>query len=162
MKLPLYLLGAAVLSVFTLATHALASLSIDNLNSPVVINFNDFDGSGFSPTPSAGQLDSDMWAIDRFSDGLLNFGDTQISNDFARGSSSGGETKGGIYAFDTGGGNIALGIQPGGDDWAPGSLTLKLQNNTGQTLTALDISYSIYLYNNAGRASSFNFSHSNI
>ena len=160
MKLPLYLLGAAVLSVFTLATHALASLSIDNLNSPVVINFNDFDGSGFSPTPSAGQLDSDMWAIDRFSDGLLNFGDTQISNDFARGSSSGGETKGGIYAFDTGGGNIALGIQPGGDDWAPGSLTLKLQNNTGQTLTALDISYSIYLYNNAGRASSFNFSHS--
>ena len=162
MKLPLYSLGAAVLSVFTLATHALASLSIDNLNSPVVINFNDFDGSGFSPTPSAGQLDSNMWAVDGFSDGSLDFGGTteMDGNDFARGNSSGGVITGGIWAFDTGGGNIALGIQPGGGDWTPGSLTLKLQNNTGQMLTALDVSYSIYLYNNAGRASSFDFSHS--
>ncbi len=163
MKLPLLLTGAILASTFTLPTHALASLSIDNLNSPVVINFNDFNGSGFSPTPSAGQLDSEMWSISGFSDEpLLDFGGITATskNDFARGSSTGGEKSGGIYAFDIGDGDIALGIQPGGNDWAPGSLTLKLQNNTGQTLTTLDLSYSIYLYNNEGRASSFDFSHS--
>ena len=37
---------------------------------------------------------------------------------------------------------------------------LKIQNNTGSTLTTLDIDYKIWVYNDQGRANSFNFSHS--
>ena len=37
-----------------------------------------------------------------------------------RGSSTGGVSTGGTYAFDIGGGNVALGVQPGGSDFSPG------------------------------------------
>lgn len=149
-----------MLSSLALATNAFASLSIENLNSPVVVDFTGFDGSGFSPNPSAGQLDSNQWAIDGLSDGPLDFGETGTSGDFAKGLKSGSVSAGGIYAFDIGDGNTALGVQPGGSDWTPGSFTLKMQNNTGQTITTLDVAYSIYLYNDQGRSSSFNFSYS--
>ena len=160
MKLPLFPIGIAVLSSFTLVIDTFASLSIESLDSEVFLDFTDFDGSGFSPNPLEEQLDSDMWAVDGLSEGSLDFGGTATSGDFARGISSGGETKGGIYAFDVGGGNIALGTQPTASDWASGAFTLRLQNNTGLTLTELGISYSIYLYNDQDRESSFNFSHS--
>lgn len=160
MKLPLLLSGAILASTFTLATSALAGLSIDNLNSPVVIDFTGFNGSGFSPNPSSGQLDSDFWAVDGLFDGTLDFGGTQVENDFARGSDPDAVGSGGIYAFDTGGGDVALGIQPGGSDWTPGSFTLRLQNNTGSMLTSMELSYSIFVYNDQDRSSSFNFSHS--
>lgn len=143
-----------------MATNAFASLSIESLNSPVVTDFTGFDGSGFSPSPSEGQLNSNMWAVDISSDGSLNFGETAVEGDFARGSDSDAVSTGGIYAFDVGSGDIALGIQPTDSDWTPGAFTLRMQNNTGVTLTSLSVSYSIYLYNDEGRSSSFNFSHS--
>ena len=111
MKLPLLLSGAILASTFTLTSHALASLSIDNLSSPVVIDFTGFNGSGFSPNPSSGQLDSDFWAVDGLFDGTLDFGGTRIENDFARGSDPDAVRDGGIWAFDTGGGDVALGVQ---------------------------------------------------
>ena len=160
MKIPLLLLGAVLAPFFALTTNAFANLSIDNSNSPVVIDFTEFDGSGFSSAPLAGQLDSDTWSVDGLSEGSLDFGGTATVGDFARGTDSDGVGTGGIYAFDIGDGDVALGVQPGGTDWAPGSITLKLQNNTGQTLSSLAVSYSIFVYNDQDRASSFNFSHS--
>jgi len=65
-----------------------------------------------------------------------------------------------MYAFIVEAGNAALGFQPGGSDWAPGTLTLRLQNNTGTTITSLVIGYEVYVRNDQGRANSFNFSHS--
>ena len=53
-----------------------------------------------------------------------------------------------------------MGIQPGGADWSPGSITLRMQNNTGSTLTSLSVLYSLYVYNDQNRSSSFNFFHS--
>ena len=166
MKIPPYsIVVVSLLSSFAIATNAFASLSIENLYSEYVIDFTGFDGSGFAPEPEPGQLDSDMWAISGLSDGALDFGGTKISddstrNDFARGSDPDAVSTGGIYSFDVGDGNATLGVQPNGSDWTPGSFTLRLQNNTGQTLTSLDLSYLIYVYNDQGRASSFNFSHS--
>ena len=160
MKLPLFSLGISVLSSLALATNAFASLSIESVYSALVIDFTGFDGSGFSPEPEPGQLDSDSWAVDGLLDGTLDFGGTQVGNDFSRGTDPDAVSTGGIYAFDTGNGNIALGVQPGGSDWTPGSFTLRLQNNTGQTLDSLELSYSIFVYNDGDRASSFNFSHS--
>lgn len=126
------------------------------------VNNGQFNGSGFQSSPSSGQLNSNAWAISGWSDGNLSFGDTKTtpSTDYTRGVSSGGVSTGGIYAFTVETGNRALGIQPGSGDWAPGSITLRFQNQTGDTISTIDISYDIYIFNDQGRSNSFNFSHS--
>lgn len=126
-----------------------------------VINFSGFDGSGFAPTPAAGQLDSDTWRVTGMSDGAGTFGGTHTTGDFARGSSTGGVSTGGVYSFDAGlGAARVLGFQPAGSDFTPGTLTLRLQNNTGGLLESLSVSYDIWTFNDQGRSSSFNFAHS--
>lgn len=126
------------------------------------IDFAGFTGSGFAPNPSAGQLDSDIWRVTGLSDGNGTFGGTHTAGDFARGSSNGGVTTGGIYAFTNVGtsGNNILGVQPSDADFTPGDFTLRVQNTTGNEITQLYISYKIWVLNNAGRSSSLNFSYS--
>ncbi|MFY8188146.1 MAG: beta strand repeat-containing protein, partial [Flavobacterium sp.] len=123
-------------------------------------NFTNFNGSGFSPSPSDGQLDSDFWKITGLSDGDTTFGSSSITGDYAKGSSDIEVTSGGIYSFITVSNNNVLGIQPTGDDWTPGSIVLKLTNTSNSTLSSLSITYKIYVRNDQGRSSSFNFSHS--
>lgn len=126
-----------------------------------------YTGLGFQSSPAAGELDSDAWAVTGFSDGSLAFGGTQIrnplANDFSRGFTAGAVTTGGIYSFDldtSAGVNRAFGIQPGADDFTTGTLTLRLQNQTGAPINILTVSYSAYYRNDVNRSSSFNFSHS--
>ena len=125
-----------------------------------VEDFNSFTGSGFSPDPSVGQLDSDVWSVTGLSDGDLNFGGTETSGDFARGSSTGGVTTGGIYGFEVESGNSILGVQPAGSDFTPGEFILKLQNDSNSTVTEVDVDYIISYLNNATRANSLNLSYS--
>lgn len=122
------------------------------------IDFTGFTAAGFTPSPAAGQLDSDDWAVASMSDGSLAFGGSRTSGDYARGPSSGGVNTGGIYAFDVGGGNTAMGVQPTGGDFTPGSFTLRVQNATGGTLSSIGISYVAYYRNDQPRGNSFNFS----
>jgi len=80
-----------------------------------------------------------------------------------RGTSTGGETTGGVYAFEVATGNVALGVQPGGSDFTPGYFQLELFNQTGAAITPadmIDVSYTIYTLNDQGRANSFNFAFS--
>ena len=107
-----------------------------------------------------GMLDSDDWAIAGFSDGDLPFGGSWTIGDYARGTSLGGVATGGIYAFDTGGGDIMLGVQPVSTDFNPGTMTFRFLNLTGTTLSELDLSYNIWTNNDGDRASSLNFSFS--
>jgi hypothetical protein len=65
-----------------------------------------------------------------------------------------------MYAYTVGAGNVGLGFQPGGSDWAPGTLTLRIQNNTGQAVGAFELSYVVYVRNDQLRGNSFNFSYS--
>ena len=51
-------------------------------------------------------------------------------------------------------------IQPTSSDFNPGSITWKLQNNTGSILTEVDLAYTVYIYNNEGRANNWNCSYS--
>ncbi len=122
-----------------------------------VEDFDGFLGTGFSLTPDAGQLHSGNWRITGMSDGDGSFDGTYESGDFARGTSTGGVTTGGIYAFDTGDGVTILGVQPTASDFTPGAFTLRLGNTTGRTINYLDVSYDIFTYNDQNRASSFNF-----
>jgi len=119
--------------------------------------FDGFLGTGFSPAPDPGQLNSGNWRITGMSDGDGSFDGTYDTGDFARGSSTGGVTTGGTYAFDVGGGVTILGVQPGGSDFTPGTITLRLENDSGRMINFLDFSYDIYVLNDQDRANSFNF-----
>ena len=122
-------------------------------------DFNTFTGTGFSPTPAAGQLDSNTWIMTGLSDGSMSFGDTKTTDDFARGTANGGVRTGGVYAFDVGGGDSILGIQPGGSDFTPGTFQLKRTNQTGSAVTEVAVSYDIWTYNDKDRSNSLNFAY---
>ncbi|QKK01361.1 MAG: DUF11 domain-containing protein [Pseudomonadota bacterium] len=116
-------------------------------------DFAAFEGSGFSATPGAGQLDSARWRALGLSDGDGSFGGQHDSGDFARGASPGGVTTGGVYAFDVGSATL-LGVQPAGSDFTPGSFGLRLENTSGAFVDAVELSYRIGVYNDQGRANS--------
>lgn len=150
------------------ASSAFGQLSLTTFNTPVTITFDgtltgvsngQFAGSGFASSPAAGQLDSDAWEITGMSDGSLAFGGSAGTGDFGRGTTTASVTTGGIYAFGTTD-DRQLMIQPGGTDWTPGTLTLRIQNNTGASLSQIDFSYELYVRNDQARSNSFNFSYS--
>jgi len=124
------------------------------------VNNGQFDGSGFTPIPAIGQLNSGAWSVLGFSFGDLGFGGIETSNDFARGNSIGGVNTGGIYSFETSPNNFGLGIQPAGSDFTPGELILRIQNKTGTIINAIKLSYLLSFFNDQERANSFNFSYS--
>ncbi|MEM6884684.1 MAG: PEP-CTERM sorting domain-containing protein [Verrucomicrobiota bacterium] len=145
----LYKKGVVLALAFAglMAVDAKAQLAITTLSSTETIDFQSFDGSGFAATPAAGQLDSDTWDIQGFNS----------AGDLARGASSGGVTTGGVYSFDVGGGNNTLGFQPGGSDFTPGTATLTIQNTTGFTVNSWNFGYDLWVFNDQGRANSFNW-----
>lgn len=123
-------------------------------------NFNSFVGAGFNSSVEAGKINSNIWKITGLSDGDTVYNDNKSSGDYAKGESTGGVTSGGVYSFEIATGNKTFGFQPTGSDFAPGAVTLRVKNTSGQTLNALSISYKIYVNNNENRSSSFNFLHS--
>ncbi|MES2003507.1 MAG: cadherin-like beta sandwich domain-containing protein [Bacteroidota bacterium] len=127
-----------------------------------------FTGAGFSPDPTsatAGRLNSNAWAVTGWSDGSMPFGNTAATanTDYTRGSTAVAVTTGGMYAF-TGApasvSNPMLWFQPGGSDFAPGTITLRIKNNGTTNITQLALSYNLYVRNDQARSSSFNFSYS--
>ena len=138
---------------------ASAQLSLISISTSSTIDFDSFTGAGFASAPAAGQLDSDTIIVTGLSDGDLAFGATGDSGDFARGTTTGGETTGGAYAFDLGTGDFALGIQPAGSDFTPGTIVVAIQNDTGDMVSEIDVSYDIVVFNDQARANTFNFSH---
>jgi hypothetical protein len=92
-----------------------ATVTIDFDNTVSGVNNGTFAGSGFQPSPSAGQLNSNAWAMTGWSNGTLNFGGTQNSGDFARGTTTAAVTTGGVYALNDGGNRRFL-IQPAASD----------------------------------------------
>ncbi len=150
-----YYRGFAVAAgLFVSISSGPAAAQVSVSSTPAIINFDTFMGDGLAPDPAAGQLDSDEWAIAGMSDGDVVFGGANAAGDYAKGTSTGGESSGGLYAFDTGAGDIAMGVQPTGSDFSPGTFTLRLVNNTGAAIDRLDVAYDICVYNNATRSSS--------
>lgn len=126
----------------------------------VTIDFAGFTGTGLVPTPAAGQLDSDTWVITGMSDGDTSPGGTHTTGDFTRGATAGGVTTGGLYAYTGGATAPGLWIQPTGIDMNPGTIQLLVCNNTGATLTGLDLAYDIVVLNDQGRSSSVGLAYS--
>ena len=125
--------------------------------------------NGFNPAPGNGELDSDSWAITGngsdgpSSNGTLNFGEADGTGEFARGRQDENVNNPGLYSFDTiegTGQNWTFGIQPGDNNFTPGTVTLKIKNTTGSTVGWM-ISYDLFTYNNTNNSSSIKFSFSN-
>lgn len=161
MMTPRGLMFALVMAALVCAQVALAQGYSITGTTQQTIDFATFDGSGLDSAPLMGQLDSDHWRFEGFSDGDTTFGATGLAGtDYSRGITAGDVTSGGLYALDTGGGDIAMGVQATGSDFAPGVITLRITNNTGGDMTSLDLSYDFVVYNNENRSSSLTFSHS--
>jgi len=124
------------------------------------INEGTYNGTGLNPTPSAGQLDADAWQVLGASEGDTEYGVEYTSGDFARGTSGGGVTAGGLYAFDLGGGNAAFGWQAIDEDFTPGSFTLRFINVGGELINQLDLDYEVWVYNDENKSNSCSFSYS--
>ncbi|PIX09776.1 MAG: hypothetical protein COZ75_05020 [Flavobacteriaceae bacterium CG_4_8_14_3_um_filter_34_10] len=154
---------------FLVNTIMWGQLQIVAANTPYLINFDatvsgvnegQYAGTGFTPNPTAGQLNSNAFATTGMSDGSSVFGGTNLIGDFARSTSFGNVITGGFYAFEVSLGNRAFGFQPGSSDFTPGSVTLRLQNQTGTTIETLRLSYTVYVRNDQGRSNNVNFSYS--
>jgi len=170
---------ATFLALVISALSISAQLSLTNGSPSGNINFSNsmqtsvgsnpstvFTGAGFDANPTtSGRLNSNAWAVTGWTDGPLAFGGTRItaSTDYTRGAQAAAVTTGGMYAY-TGapvsGVNPMLMIAPGGADWAPGTLALRIQNNGTTNITELSVSYNMYIRNDQARSNSFNFSHS--
>jgi uncharacterized protein (TIGR03382 family) len=134
------------------AGTASATVSLTTLDSTITTTFGGFT----APDPwsndggTGGALDYNTWA---FSTGTR----TQVAADFGdtvgvgRGTSTGGVGANGIYAFTVAPGVTAIGFQATGGFGSPGSFTIRLQNNTGDILSAVNIAYTAWYYNDAPR-----------
>ncbi len=148
------LCASSALVLMLISSDAFAQLSITG--DVTTESFTGFAGSGFAPAPAAGQLDSDEVRVTGLSDGsgICAFGATCTTGDFARGTSAGNESTGGIYAFTVPAGAPALGWQAASGDMTPGTITLRLVNNTGATITDASIEYTFWFYNDESSSQS--------
>ncbi len=133
--------------------------TIDFDNTVPGVNESQFNGSGLSPSPSSGQLNSNAWKFEGFDDGDSNFGGNFTTGDFARGDAGSGVTTGGLYAFESTVGNFGLGVQPGGSDFAPGNIILRIQNQSGNTVNSILLAYTIYVRNDQNWSTEIKFSY---
>ena len=149
-------------------TNAAASALIDFSNTtPTSIGSTPataYAAAGFSANPTtAGRLNSNAWALTGWTDGSVTFGGSNTTGDYIRGATAVAVTSGGMYAYTGAPGsaaNPAMMIQPGGGDFAPGTLTLRIVNNGTTAINSFTISYDLYVRNDQARSSSFNFSYS--
>lgn len=126
-----------------------------------LLDFTGFTGSGFTPAPAAGQLNSNTWIVTGMSDGAISPGGIAITGDFARGSTTGGIGTGGLYSYDDGGGTPgAIWIQPTGGDMSSGTIQVLAENNTGAVMTSLTVAYDIIILNDQNSSNSIDFSYS--
>lgn len=146
--------GKAQMSLTTMGT----ATTIDFDNTLAGVNNGAYAGAGFESVPTVGQLNSNAWATTGMSDGALVFGGSRSLGDNARGASTGGVSSGGFYAFEVSTGNFAFGIQPGGSDFTPGTLTLRATNSTGTDADSMKIEYTLYFNNNEARSCNFDLS----
>ncbi len=169
-------LVTALLSLLSMNTLT-GQVSLTNAAASALIDFSNttpssvgttpataYAAAGFSANPTtAGRLNSNAWALTGWSDGAVTFGGSNVTGDYIRGATSVSVTTGGMYAYTGAPGsaaNPAFMFQPGGSDFAPGTLTLRVVNNGTTAINSFTISYDLYVRNDQARSSSFNFSYS--
>lgn len=126
------------------------------------VNLGEFQGTGIAKVAEPGQLDSDSWAFTGFANGNIAFGgESPEDSSYENGVSDGDVDETGIYAFNVSetAENYTLGIKPGGADFNPGTITLRLHNRTSAAITSLSIGYKVYIKNVENSSTKVGFSH---
>lgn len=161
-----YLAPGAVANATTL--NPVAGLQISAANTAYTIDFDNtvagvnvgqFNAqANFAvSSPATGQLNSNAWAYSSSSvSAASTFGGTVAGGN---GVSTGGTSSTGVYAATISAGNNALAIQPASSTWTSGgNYTLRIQNQTGGTITSLIVSCKEYVYNDQGRSTTIGIS----
>lgn len=135
-----------------------AQLSISNLNQNYTINFDSgvsgvsnggFRAAGFETAPGTGQLDSDAWSVAVNASNKMSYGGSSAGMAaLERGVSAGGETTGGIYAYQVSVGNYALGANPSSTCFTNTNnyVELAVINNTGHDVGTINLDYNAYIF----------------
>ncbi|MFN2396741.1 MAG: GEVED domain-containing protein, partial [Bacteroidales bacterium] len=144
-----------------------AQLQINQNNQEYVINFEEtipgvisgqLQGLGFSANPAEGQLNSNAWSVKGLAGGDMDFGGEGTTGSFAMGMVDAGVDTGGIYTHPANGSSAKLMFQPNDDDLTPGSIILKIQNNTGRHVDYLHTNFTYYKYNDQDMATRIAYS----
>ena len=115
------------------------------------VNEGPFTGAGVAATPTSGQLDADAFAFTGF----------DSPADLARGTQATAVSTGGLYNFSgTTNGGAALGVQPGGSDFTPGTITVTAVNVGTSTINSADVSFDFCIRNDQGRSTSIQLAYS--
>lgn len=122
--------------------------------STIIEDFATYAGQGFTNDPAPGQLCSNAWDFTGFSDSYT-IGGVNVGNDYARGSTNGGSSQGGIYDN-----NHALWIQPTSSDFTSGSAIMTICNDTGNTIDSMRLSFDMYILNDKDRSNKLDFHYS--
>lgn len=168
-----------LLTSLILGNSLSAQLSLTSVGQPVNINldavipgvlngpFTADESSVGNANPGPGQLNANAWHI--FKDGSTSEA-VDLASTFPS-DLMGGE---GILSFPPlmeGGGGIssttidgvtAFGFQPSGNNFTAGSMTLRVQNNTGQILSGLEVTYDLYVLNDRDRSNTFTMYYSGL
>lgn len=154
---------------------AVAQLTISSVDTPFIIDFDNSvtnvnSGShaqGFlnfqNFGPINGYASTTALSTTGWSDGDMNFNDASaVSGDKWRGvtNATTAQSSGGCWGITLSTGNKGLGVQPGGSDFTPGSIALKMSNTSGTDFDSITVSYDLYVRNDADRSSSFDLQHS--
>ena len=117
-------------------------VTIDFDNTVPGVNNGTFDASGISATPGPGELDSDAFSF--------------VGAGSFRGMSSGGVSTGGIYAFSGAPfSGAALGVQPTGSVFTPGSITVTGINDGTQDINSVEFSVDLCVLNDQDRGNDY-------
>lgn len=167
-----------LLSLALLPFLGMAQLDIVNLNQIYTVNFDDLvsgvnngviTGSGFQDNPVSGRLDSDAWEYTGFtSPASLSFGGTATTGDANRGiydGITGGAASTppayGLYAFKTNpigtSADYCLGVA---FDATPVTITMRVKNTTGATITVARLGYVAKMINKRHAGSTLKFGYS--
>ncbi len=137
------------------------TFTVDFNDSYSDVNVGSYDGSGFESLPDTGQLDSDAWEFSSMA-GSASFGDSSAYPEAAGGSSNGGVSVDGFYAFNlaSSGSNPAFGWQSSSTNFDPGTVTLKVINNTGSSLNTFRLGFLCAFLNDQNNAVGVSVSYS--
>lgn len=140
------------------SSEARADLTLSVLGQTETIDFQDYTGAGLAPGGGGGTLNSNDWTFwlsDEAGFSSTNPGDTVGAGEFGRGTSTGGVSNPGYYAFETGGGNRALGVQIGSTGFASAVPSLTVKNETGTVVDHLRVRYDIWVLNDSDNSNYF-------
>lgn len=147
-------------------SNTITNYTIDFDNALAGILAGAYSGTGFNPIPVAGQMDSDgikFSAVRNGPTGTIAFGETSSAGEAANNTSIGGTVTNGFFAFETSNGgpvDYAFGWQSANNVFAGGSITLKLDNNTGADINNLAFDYVFKEFNDQSTSNGVTVSYS--